>query len=85
MRAASRSSAFVVARGACVAGDGGHARALDGALGGGLGAHQADRFRRRADEDDARRRAGLGELGVLGEEAVAGVDGLGAASGARPR
>jgi hypothetical protein len=33
---------------------------------------------RRADEDDAVGRAGLGELLVLGEEAVAGMDGLGA-------
>ena len=33
---------------------------------------------RRADEDDAGLGAGLGELGVLGEEAVAGMDRLGA-------
>ena len=38
--------------------------------------HGADRRRRRADEDDAGRGAGLGELGVLGEEAVAGMDAL---------
>jgi hypothetical protein len=33
---------------------------------------------RRADEDDAGRGAGLGEFLVLGQEAVAGMDGLGA-------
>ena len=40
---------------------------------------------RRADEDDAGRGAGLGELGVLRQEAVAGMDRLGAAVAARPR
>ena len=43
-----------------------------------LRAHRFDRLRRRADEDDARLVAGAGEVGVLGEEAVAGVDRLGA-------
>jgi hypothetical protein len=44
-----------------------------------------DRGRRRADEDEPGVRAGLRELGVLGQEAVAGVHGLRARSGARPR
>ena len=43
----------------------------------GLRAHRVDRLRRRADEDDAGLGAGAGEVGVLGEEAVARVDRLG--------
>ncbi len=43
-----------------------------------LRAHRFDRLRRRADEDDAGLGAGLGEVGVLGEESVAGVNRLGA-------
>ena len=43
-----------------------------------LGAHRLDRVRRRADEHQPRRRAGAGEGGVLGQEAVAGVHRLGA-------
>ena len=39
-------------------------------------AHRADRRRRRADEDDAALRAGLGEVVVLREEAVARMDRL---------
>ena len=39
-----------------------------------LVAKGAHRLRRRTDEDQACRRAGLGEVGVLGEEAVARVD-----------
>ena len=46
--------------------------------GGGLVAHQLQQLGGRADEDDAGRLAGPGELGVLGQEAVAGVDGVGA-------
>ena len=42
-----------------------------------LVAHQADRFRPRADEHEARALDLLGEVGVLGEEAVAGMDRLG--------
>ena len=42
-----------------------------------LGAHRFDRLRRRADEDESRLGAGAGEVGVLGEEAVAGMDRLG--------
>ena len=44
----------------------------------GLRSHRVDRLRRRADEDDAGVAAGAREPGVLGEEAVAGMDGLGA-------
>ncbi|GAB1413220.1 hypothetical protein MASR1M97_19560 [Candidatus Desulfobacillus denitrificans] len=64
--------------GAVVAGNAGHAGLAHAALGLGLVAHQADRLGRRADEDEAGLRAGLGEGGVLGEEAVAGMHGLGA-------
>ena len=39
-----------------------------------LAAHRADRRRRRPDEGHARGRARLGEVGVLGQEAVARVD-----------
>ena len=46
------------------------------ALGRELVAHRADRRDRRADEDDSRGRERLGELRVLGEEAVAGMDRL---------
>jgi hypothetical protein len=40
--------------------------------------HGADRRHRRADEGDAVFGAGFGEFLVLGKEAVAGMDGLGA-------
>ncbi len=53
----------------------GHAR-----LGGGLVAHGGDGRGGRADEDDAGLVEGLDEGAVLGEEAVAGVDGAGAAA-----
>ena len=43
-----------------------------------LGAHRLDRRRGRADERDAGLLEPLGERRVLGQEAVAGVDGLGA-------
>jgi hypothetical protein len=56
-----------------------HAGLLHQRLGAVLQAHGADRGGRRADEDDARGGAGLGELRVLGEEAVARMDRLGAA------
>ncbi|MCY1521139.1 hypothetical protein D9M68_559380 [compost metagenome] len=59
-----------------------HARHVGGqhqALGLGLVAHGADRPGGRAHEDQARRRDGLGKGRVLGQEAVAGVDGVGAA------
>ena len=40
----------------------------------GLVAHAPDHLRRRPDEDEAARGADLGEMRVLGEEAVAGMD-----------
>ena len=46
-------------------------------LGGQLVAHQVQDLGGRADELDARGLAGPGEVGVLAEEAVAGVDGVG--------
>ena len=46
--------------------------------GAGLGAHRLDRARGRADERDPGLLAGRGEVGVLGQEPVAGVDRLGA-------
>ena len=55
-----------------------HARLLHDLAGARLRAHGVDRARRRADEDDAGLLAGAREGGVLGEEAVARVDGLGA-------
>ena len=55
-----------------------HARLLHDLAGAGLRAHRVDRARGRADEDDPGLVAGAREGGVLGEEAVAGVDGLGA-------
>ncbi len=61
-----------------VAGGDGHARLDHQLLGRVLQAHGPDRGRRCADPDDAGGHDGLGELGVLGQEAVAGVDGLGA-------
>ena len=42
--------------------------------------HRPDRSRRGADEDDPARRARLREVRVLGEEAVAGMDGVGPAA-----
>ncbi len=54
----------------------------------GLVAHHADLLRCGPDERDVRRGARLGELGVLGEESVAGVDRVGAADlggGDQPR
>ena len=48
-----------------------------------LRAHRLDRLRRRPDQDEARLGDGAGEAGVLGEEAVAGVDGVGAGAAGR--
>ena len=39
-------------------------------------AHHANHFRRGPDERDVRGLADLGEVGVFGEEAVAGMDGV---------
>ena len=46
--------------------------------GDGLVAHAADDLAGRADEGEVVLDADLGELGVLGQEAVAGMDGVGA-------
>src|SRR5690606_35057505 len=62
--------------GAVGAGDGGHAGFFDGVLGHGLVAHDHDGLGLGADELDVARLALLGELGVLGEKTVAGVDGI---------
>ncbi len=63
---------------AVIAGRERHAGLLHQLLGFRLAAHGADGRHRRADENQAVLRAGLGEFLVLGEEAVAGMDGLGA-------
>src|SRR6266581_516531 len=58
----------------------GHARyagGFHGVLGADLVAHQADRFRPRADEHESRLLDPLGEIGVLREEAVARMNRLG--------
>ena len=53
-------------------------RLCGGALGLDLVAHDADVLGARADEGDVVRGEDLGEAGVLGEEPVAGMDGVGA-------
>ncbi len=63
---------------AFVAGNARHAGFEHGDLRQALAAHQVDGFHGRADKHDAGRFTGAGEVGVLGEEAVAGVDGIGA-------
>ncbi len=66
-------------------GNGGDAARLHGLAGGTLVAHALDTFGGRADEHDVVIGARTSEVGVLGEEAVAGVDGLGAACFSPPR
>ena len=63
---------------AVVAGHQRHAGGFHQTLGFGFQAHRRDRAGRRADEDEAGLGAGAGEILVLAEKAVAGVDGLGA-------
>ncbi len=65
----------VVAEGAVGARHAGHAGGLHGVLGGDLVAHQADVLRFGANEDEAASLHALGEVRVLGQEAVARVDG----------
>ena len=55
-----------------------HLRFRHQRLGFALAAHGADGGRRRADKDDLRLGAGLGEGGVLRQEAIARMDRLGA-------
>ncbi len=62
------------------AGDDGHAAGDGRGLGGQLVAHLIQHLGGRPDEGDARRVAGAGEGGVLRQEAVAGVDGVHAAT-----
>ena len=58
------------------AGDERHARARHGRPRRELVAHGGDRLRRRSDPDETRGLDRLGEGGALGEEAVAGMDGV---------
>ncbi len=64
---------------ALVAGDGGHAGLGHDRLGTGLVAHGHDGFGRGTDEHQASLPAGGGEILVLGEEAIAGMHGIGTA------
>ena len=57
-------------------GQDGHFGLLHGLAGLFFFAHQASDFRRRPDELDVRRAANFGEVGVLTEQAVAGMDGV---------
>ena len=61
---------------AVIAGHQRHVGLFHQRLGGGLGTHRAHRRSRRPNEYQARCGAGVGEVGVLGQEAVAGMDGL---------
>jgi len=56
--------------------EGGHADLLRERAGGGFVAHHVEELGARADEDQAGGTHGAGEVGVLGEEAVTGVDGV---------
>jgi hypothetical protein len=67
----------VVRQGAFGAGNARHAGLDHRLLGRHLVAHDADRLRRRPDEDEAGALDALGEVGVLAQEAVTGVDRLG--------
>ena len=59
------------------AGYAGYACRLHGRFGGNLVAHQANHFRRWADEDEAAALYPFGKVRVLGQEAIAGMDGHG--------
>ena len=75
---AAATAAASVSDGVGMAGDGRDARFGGELLRGDLVAHRADGMRVRPDEGDARRGERLGEVGALGEEAVAGMDRVGA-------
>ena len=77
MRLASLASAFARLVVAGIARHHRHAGLGGDRLGLGLAAHAAHGVGRRADELQAGLAHGFGEVGVLGEEAVAGMDGLG--------
>ena len=78
MSRAIRAASAPSARGCVGPRHQGHAHLLRDATGGHLVAHGAQGGGRRPDEDEAGRGARLGEARVLGEEAVAGMDGLSA-------
>ena len=80
--AAARASSTVQEPGA---GQQRHAVFGGDAAGGVLQAEGAHLVGRGADEDDAGSVAGFGEVGVLAEEAVAGMDGFGAGRRAASR
>ena len=67
---------LIVAQVLLGAGDDGHTGGLDRLAGDDLIAHQADGRGGWADEDKAGLGAGFGEIGALGQEAVAGMDGV---------
>ena len=63
---------------AVIAGNQRHARLLHQRFRAGFRAHRRHHLGGRADEDEARIETGLREFGILGQEAVAGMHGLGA-------
>jgi hypothetical protein len=75
----SRCAQVGVGLAGLVAGDDGHARRLHRRTRRRLRPHHAHRVPARADEGQPGRSHGVGEIGVLGEKAVAGVDGVAAA------
>ena len=77
MSEAMRAAWAVVGDGAVRARHHRDAEALGGRLGLDLVAHDADVLGRGADEGDVVVFQDLGEAGVLGQEAVAGMDGVG--------
>src|ERR1700719_424162 len=64
---------------ALITGNTGYARGLHDGLGTGLVAHRLDSFRRRPDKHQARIPAGAGEILVLGQKTVTGMNRVGAA------
>jgi hypothetical protein len=73
-----RLASFSIGNGAVRTGHNRNAEALGGALGLDLVAHDADMVAGRADEGDVVRGQDVGELGVLRQEAVARMHGVGA-------